>query len=149
MPLPWGAPLRYVLLAGLVLALLTVLGALALQWHRFTEGMGAFRCYVREPGASGSFGRWRRGAARFDTTALRWFPDYVLLASRSLVLDRKELELSGRWPAGEDEGVPRGLTVLRGSVRGRTVDLAVAGCTASALVLWVESGPPGRGVDVV
>lgn len=110
--------------------------------------MGAFPCWLRLPEATGTFGRWRRGAARFDTGALRWFPDYVLLASRSLVLDRGELELFGRWPAGEDDGVPRGLTVLRGSARGTTFELAVTASAAAALVLWVESGPPGRGVNV-
>lgn len=148
MALPWGVPFRLVLVVGLVLALLTVLAALALQWRRFTQGMGAFRCWVRLPDGTGPFARWRRGAARFDTGALRWFPDYVLLASRSLVLERGDIELFGRWSAGEGDEVPRGLTVLRGSCRGRTVELAVAASTAAALVLWVESGPPGRGVNV-
>jgi hypothetical protein len=118
------------------------------QWRRFSRGLGAFRCFVRLPGQAGPFARWRRGAARFDTDALRWFPAYTLLASRSLVLEREELELFGRWAAGDDDGVPQGLTVLRGSVRGRTVELAVPASSASALVLWVESGPPGRGVNV-
>lgn len=148
MALPWGLSFRLVLAVGLALALVTVLAALALQWHRFTQGMGAFRCWVRLPGTSGRFARWRRGAARFDTSALRWFADYVLLASRSLVLERGDLELFGRWTAGEGDGVPHGLTVLRGTCRGRTVELAVAASTAAALVLWVESGPPGRGVNV-
>lgn len=129
-----------------VVVLLAV--AVAVRWRRFSSGLGAFRCYVRVPGSSGAFSRWRRGAARFDTDALRWFPVYTLLASRSLVLDRGELELFGRWSAGQDDGVPHGLTVLRGSVRGRTVELAVPGSSAAALVLWVESGPPGRGVNV-
>lgn len=120
----------------------------AVQWRRFSRGLGAFRCFVRLPGSAGPFARWRRGAARFDTDVLRWFPAYTLLASRSLVLNRCELELSGRSAAGDDDGVPHGLTVLRGSVRGRDVELAVPASSASALVLWVESGPPGRGVNV-
>ncbi len=132
----------------LVVSAAAVVLAVVLAWRRFSSGLGAFRCYVRLPGTDGAFSRWRRGAARFDTDALRWFPSYTLLASRSLVLDRGELELFGRWAAGEDDGVPQGLTVLRGSVRGRTVELAVPVTSAAALVLWVESGPPGRGVNV-
>ncbi|WP_380168811.1 DUF2550 family protein [Jannaschia sp. R86511] len=122
--------------------------AVVLAWRRFSSGLGAFRCFVRLPGTTGAFCRWRRGAARFDTDALRWFPSYTLLASRSLVLDRGELELFERRPVDDDDGVPLGLTVLRGSARGRTVELAVPATSAAALVLWVESGPPGRGVNV-
>ncbi len=145
----WGTSVRSDLLALVVLAVVVLLVvAVVLQWRRFTGGLGAFRCYVRVPGSSRAFARWRRGAARFDTDALRWFPSYTLLASRSLVLDRGELELFGRWASGEDDGVPSGLTVLRGSLRGRTVELAVPVTSAAALVLWVESGPPGRGVNV-
>lgn len=145
----WGTSVRMDVVGALVLAVLVLLvAALVLQWHRFMAGLGAFRCYVRLPGSDGAFARWRRGAARFDTDTLRWFPSYTLLASRSLVLDRCQLELSDRWPAGEDGGVPPGLTVLRGSARGRTVELAVPVTSAAALVLWVESGPPGRGVNV-
>ncbi len=118
------------------------------QWRRFSRGLGAFRCHVRVPGSSGAFSRWRRGAARFDTDALRWFPAYTLLASRSLVMDREELELNGRFRAGHGDGVPQGLTVLEGTMRGTPVELAVPASSAAALVLWVESGPPGRGVNV-
>jgi len=137
------------LLAAVVLAVVvTLVVTVVLQWRRFSSGLGAFRCYVRLPGTSGAFSRWRHGGARFDTDALRWFPSYTLLASRSLVLDRGQLELSDRRSAGPDDGVPQGLTVLRGSLRGRTVELAVPVTSAAALVLWVESGPPGRGVNV-
>ena len=118
------------------------------QWRRFSRGLGAFRCHVRVPGSAGAFSRWRRGAARFDTDALRWFPAYTLLASRSLVMDREELVLDGRFRAGHGDGVPPGLTVLEGRMRGTPVELAVPASSAAALVLWVESGPPGRGVNV-
>lgn len=148
-PYVWGTSLRSDVLALAVLAVLGVLVVVVLRWRRFSGGLGAFRCHVRLPGTAGAFSRWRRGVARFDTDALRWFPAYTLLASRSLVLERGQLELFGRWPAGDDDDVPHGLTMLRGSVRGRTVELAVPGTSASALVLWVESGPPGRGVNVV
>jgi hypothetical protein len=145
----WGLHPRSDDLALVVVVVLATAALLvALQWRRFSRGLGAFRCFVRLPGSEGPFSRWRRGAARFDTDSLRWFPAYTLLASRSLVLGRGELELFGRWAAGGDDGVPQGLTVLRGSVRGRTVELAVPSTSAAALVLWVESGPPGRGVNV-
>ena len=136
------------LVVGLPVAVTTTVVSVALQWRHFLGGLGAFRCFVRLPDATGSAARWRPGAARFDPGALRWFPAYTLLASRSLVLERAELQLFGRWLADEGEGVPVGLTVLRGSARGRTVELAVPGTSASALVLWAESGPPGRGVNV-
>lgn len=131
-----------------MVAVLTTAVSAAVQWRRFTAGLGAFRCFVRLPGATGGAARWRRGAARFDPVALRWFPAYLLLASRSLVLERCELQLAGRRASGGEEGVPAGLTVLQGSVRGRAVELAVPPSSAAALVLWAESGPPGRGVNV-
>ena len=147
--MPWlGASLGLVLLVGLVVAAVTTAVSVVLQWRRFLTGLGTFPCFVRLPDATGTAARWRRGAARFDPGALRWFPAYLLLASRSLVLDRSELQLLGRRAAGEGDDVPVGLTVLGGSIRGRTVELAVPVSSASALVLWAESGPPGRGVNV-
>ena len=142
------ASVGLVLLLVATAAVVAALVSAALRWRRFLGGLGAFRCHVRLPDATGSAARWRRGAARFDPGALRWFPAYMLLASRSLVLERSELQLSSRRSAGEDDGVPVGLTVLRGSIRGRAVELAVPGSSAAALVLWAESGPPGRGVNV-
>ena len=136
------------MLLAALLALVVMVASVVVQWRRFSGSLGAFRCYVRLPGGKGPFSRWRRGAARFDTDVLRWFPSYTLLASRSLVLERGELELFDRRPADGDDGVPSGLTVLLGSVRGRRVELAVPASSAAALVLWVESGPPGRGVNV-
>ena len=136
------------LLLGVVVAVVTTAVSVTVQWRRFTGGLGAFSCFLRLPAATGPAARWRRGAARFDPGALRWFPAYMLLASRSLVMERSELELAGRRTSGEEDGVPAGLTVLQGTVRGRAVELAVPPSSASALALWAESGPPGRGVDV-
>lgn len=121
---------------------------LTLRWFHVSRGLGAFRCYVRLPGSRGPFARWRRGAARFDTHCLRWFPSWTPFASRGLLMERASLELYGRWTAGEDDPVPGGLTVLHGSIGPRSVELAVPASSAAALVLWVESGPPGRGVNV-
>lgn len=124
------------------------LAVVAVQWLRFSRAMGAFRCWVRIPGAAGRFGRWRRGVARFDPIDLRWFPGFLLLASRSLVLERRALELTDRWSAGENDSVPPGLSVVHGTAGGVTVEIALSPASAAAFVLWVESGPPGRGVDV-
>lgn len=140
--------LGWVLLVGTLVALVTTVVSVAFQWRRFVGGLGTFVCFVRRPDQPGAAGRWRRGAARFDPGALRWFPAYMLLASRSLVLERCELQLSGRRPVGEGDAVPPGLTVVHGTVRSGAVELAVPAATASALVLWAESGPPGRGVNV-
>ncbi|MFC5380537.1 DUF2550 family protein [Aquipuribacter nitratireducens] len=139
-------PEAFVLVAlGVVVALVL---ALVLRWRHVSRGLGAFRCYVRLPGSAGALGRWRRGAARFDTHELRWFPTWMPFASRGLCMERSALELFGRWTAGEGDVVPDGLTVLRGSLGRRDVELAVPASSAAALVLWVESGPPGRNVNV-
>jgi hypothetical protein len=147
----WGPslPVEGFALIGLGVVLGLVL-ALVLRWFHVSRGLGAFRCYVRLPdSSSGPFARWRRGAARFDTHALRWFPSWTPFASRGLCMERSALELFGRWTAGEhDDGVPGGLTVLRGRLGARPVELAVPATSAAALVLWVESGPPGRNVNV-
>ncbi|MFC3688156.1 DUF2550 family protein [Aquipuribacter hungaricus] len=146
---PWlHVSVGLALLLGVLVAVVTTVVSVVLQWRRFVAGLGAFECFVRLPDVRGRAGRWRRGAARFDPAALRWFPAYTLLASRSLVFERCEIELSGRRSSDDGEGVPPGLTVLRGTTRSGDVELAVPASSASALVLWAESGPPGRGVNV-
>lgn len=143
----WAGPTDDVAAGLLVITVLSAV-AVALRWQRFSRGLGAFRCFVWLPGSDGAFSKWRRGAARFDRNALRWFPVYTLLTSRSLVFDREQLQLSDRRWSTQDDAVPEGLVVLCGSIRGRSVELAVPKATAAALVLWVESGPPGRNVNV-
>lgn len=144
-----GVSLRYdVLAVAAFLVLAVVVGLGVVQWLRFSRAMGSFRCFVRLPDSAGPFAGWRRGVAKFDPTVLRWFPVYVLVASRSLVVDRGEFELQERRSAGPEDGLPSGLSVVRGTVRGVAVELALPVPSASALVLWVESGPPGRGVNV-
>ena len=94
-------------------------------------------------------GPWRRGIARYDTNALQWYATLTLGLNPSLSLDRARLHLLDRFTAGRDEPrVPHGMSVVAGRYGDQRVDIAMAAGNASAFVLWVESGPPGRGVNV-
>lgn len=142
------------MLFDLVVVVVAAVGLVAVvaviaQRRRIPRGLGTFPCRLRLPDSDGAGARWRTGTARLDTDTLRWIPTAMMLGSGSVVLDRGELDLQGRWTSAADDDAPHGLSVLRGSARGRAVELAVPAQSAAAVVLWVESGPPGRGVDVV
>ena len=111
--------------------------------------LGAFGCLVRVGAADSEMGPWRRGIARYDTNALQWYATLTFGLNPSLSLDRDRLHLQDRFTADRDEPrVPHGMSVVVGRYGDRRVDIAMAAGTASAFVLWVESGPPGRGVNV-
>ena len=111
--------------------------------------LGAFSCLVRIGGPEDHLGPWRRGIARYDIHSLQWYATLTFGLNPSLTLDRAELHLTGRSTTGGGEPrVPHGMSVVSGRYGGQLVDIAMAAGVASAFVLWVESGPPGRGVNV-
>ncbi len=114
------------------------------------QRLGAFDCLVRVGAVGHPLGPWRSGIARYDTNALQWYATLTFGLNPSLTLDRAELHLLDRFTTGRGEPrVPHGMSVVSGRYGARRVDIAMAAGVASAFVLWVESGPPGRGVNVV
>jgi hypothetical protein len=112
---------------------------------------GAFECHVRRP-FPGETRSWRSGIARYEGTrisifalvSLAWWPTVTLYRDRLTVLERRQ---------GVDEVgapiLPSGpATVLRCRYDDRLVDLAMDDLAAGGFSVWVESGPPGRGVNV-
>lgn len=143
-----------VVLVGL-LALIVLVG------RRLSLGSmrGTFECYIREvnsPGAAAPGAArttpWRAGLARYDgsriaffaTLAFRWWP--------SRVFDRNRLEIVDRLHGAEASHAPPVATgsaaILRCRHDGNVVELAMDEMAASGFAVWVESGPPGRGINV-
>lgn len=137
-------------LLAVALVLVAAVVLLVVRRLALARQLGAFDCLVRVGGVDTPMGQWRRGIARYDTNVLQWYATMTLGLSPSLTLDRAELRLLERFTAGPDEPrVPDGMSVVVGRYGNRRVAIAMAAGTASAFVLWVESGPPGRGVNVV
>lgn len=132
------------LLAGCVIIVLW----LAALWVRRrsigTSGTVAL-CAVRHPGAP----RWRLGLLRLGAQDLAWFGVTGITSRPSLVWPREDLEIS--TPREEDVSVPgleRPVSIVLTGRRGHLGDLAVERPVYFSLRSWLESAPPGHGVDL-
>jgi hypothetical protein len=131
-------------LLGTVLVVLLVVR----RWL-LVSTQGAFGCHVRTGGSGTS---WRAGVARYEaarlavftTLALAWWPSLVLYRDRLAVVDRRS--------AADDTSGPSSATatttILRCRYDGRVVEIAMDERVAGGFAVWVESGPPGRGINV-
>lgn len=139
-----------VLLVGVVLVVLVAaLSLVVLRRLILARTMGAFACLVRTGRVGRRKGPWRRGIARYDTNALQWYATLTFGLNPSLTLERCQLRLLGRSTTAPGEHrVPDRMSVVSGRFGDQEVDIAMADPVASAFVLWLESGPPGRGVNV-
>ena len=151
----WGPgvlDLRLVLAVTVLAAGVAVL--LLVRRVFLSQFYGAFECLLRELpvelGEPESTGPWRSGLARYDGDRLRWYSSLAIGLGPSLVIERQLLEfIARRDGGGESAGrSTSGTVVLTLSYGARLLELAVAARYAAALTLWVESGPPGRGLDV-
>ncbi|MGF1646637.1 MAG: DUF2550 family protein [Kineosporiaceae bacterium] len=135
--------------AVVVLAALLLVVVLVRRWA-LVAAAGAFECQVRS-GSQGS--AWRAGVARYDAAqlsifpllSLSWWPALVLTRHRLSVVDRRR----GSDGAGPGDLRPvAGTTVLRCRYEGRVIEIAMDDRVAGGFAVWVESGPPGRGINV-
>ncbi|MGF1661359.1 MAG: DUF2550 domain-containing protein [Kineosporiaceae bacterium] len=145
-----GAARAVGLVAALVvLAAILLLVVLIRRWA-LVSSPGAFECRVR-PGGPGT--AWRAGVARYDAVrlsffpllSLSWWPALVLVRHRLSVVDRRR---GGGEPGAEGLVVAAGTTVLRCRYEDRVIEIAMDDRMAGGFAVWVESGPPGRGISV-
>lgn len=135
--------------AVVVLAALLLVAVLIRRWA-LASAPGAFECRVRNGGAGSP---WRAGVARYDAARLSFFPLLSLSWWPALVLARHRLSVVDRRRGGADPGTEGpaaavGTTVLRCRYEGRVIEIAMDDRMVGGFAVWVESGPPGRGISV-
>ncbi len=110
---------------------------------------GAFELTVsaRATGAAG----WAIGTGVYDGDRLLWFRTFSLAWRPSRVLARDDVQISGRRaPArGESSLLAPGSVVVDCLHGIRPLRLALAPAALTGLLAWLESSPPGRGVNTV
>ncbi len=138
---------------GLLVACVAGVGWLVARRSILISMRGAFDCQLRfvptpRSALTDSDTRWRVGIARYSAThvsffvvlGVGWWPSRVFDRRRMSVLDRRPTSGEGLW-AGEG-------MILRCEYENQPVELAMDAHAAGAFAVWVESGPPGRGVDL-
>lgn len=134
-----------------VVTVVGVLLVLLLAVRRWLLGssQGAFACHLRVGGSGTS---WRAGVARYEAARLAFFASFALSWWPSTTLYRDRLSMVDRRSALDDPGGPSSATattiILRCRYDGRVVEIAMDERVAGGFTVWVESGPPGRGINV-
>lgn len=133
-----------VLLAGCLLVALW----LVLLWlrRRALAAHGPVSpCAVRLPGSH----RWRLGLLRLSSEQLDWFSVSGVTTSPTMSWAREGLDIS--TPSAEAVSIPGLVTAVSLTLSGESgdlADLALESKIYPAVRSWLESAPPGRGVNV-
>lgn len=103
-------------------------------------------CAVRLPGSP----RWRLGLLRLSSGQLDWFSVTGMTTSPTMSWTREGLDIS--TPSSEIVSIPGLLSAvsltLSDETAGDLADLALEPKIYPAVRSWLESAPPGRGVNV-
>jgi hypothetical protein len=103
-------------------------------------------CAVRLPGSH----RWRLGLLRLSSDQLDWFSVSGMTTSPTMSWTREGLDIS--TPSSETVSIPGLLSAvclrLSDESAGDLADLALEPKIYPAVRSWLESAPPGRGVNV-
>ncbi|GAB3112552.1 hypothetical protein GCM10027055_15740 [Janibacter alkaliphilus] len=137
--------LTEILLAAGCLLVLAWL-ALILVRRRRIGALGPIAlCAVRLPGRP----RWRLGLLRLGPEGLGWFSVTGVTTRPRLLWPRDDLEIS--TPQDEQVSVPgleRPVAISLHGPAGHLADLAVERQVYFTVRSWLESAPPGHGVNV-
>ncbi|WP_229051344.1 DUF2550 domain-containing protein [Aeromicrobium sp. Leaf350] len=136
------------LLAVVVLAI--VLLALVVVRRRSIERRsGAFELTVsrRDSGAAG----WSIGTGVYHDDHLEWYRTFSLAWRPTIVLPRRGVEISGRRQPDGAEGhvLSPGYVVVDLQASEGQFRLALTPPALTGLLAWLESSPPGRGINTV
>ncbi|HLR83438.1 MAG TPA: DUF2550 domain-containing protein, partial [Nocardioidaceae bacterium] len=131
-----------------VVAILAVI-ALIVRRRILARDGGTFELSVnkRRPSASGRTSRgWTLGLGRYSDEQLEWFRVFSLGIRPSLVLERGHVEVTSRRdPTGPEAfALYAGNVIVECRAQGRTIQLGLSPESLTALLAWLESGPPGR-----
>lgn len=128
--------------------LLAVLVAVILRRRRLTSRLGTFDCSVRQ--ARGAHRRWALGVARYETDRLDWYRTFSLSPRPSCTFARRALDVTlFRQAEGmELVAVQPGAMIVECRHDGVEIELAMSNDAYTGFASWMESAPPGQGVNV-
>jgi hypothetical protein len=128
------------------LLLLAVLG-IALLWlrrHLLASGGPLLPCALRTPPSTA----WRLGLLRFGAESLDWFTLGGLTLRPARTWRRSSVGIGIPQPTTEPiPGLPDPLRVTA-EADGQQFEFAMARGTHTAMRSWMESAPPGFGVNI-
>ncbi|UPK73890.1 DUF2550 domain-containing protein [Nocardioidaceae bacterium SCSIO 66511] len=131
-----------------VLAILVVV-AVIVRRRLLARGGGTFELSLnrRPPGSSGKAARgWTLGVGRYAGERLEWFRVFSLGMRPSYTIERGHVEVTGRRdPVGPEVfALYTGNVVVECRSDDGTIQLALSPESLTAMLAWLESGPPGR-----
>lgn len=133
--------------------LLAALVAVVLRRRRLTSRLGTFDCSIRA--ARGSRRRWALGVARYETDRLDWYRTFSLSPRPSCTYARRALgvTLFREAEGAELVAVQPGAMIVECRLEGEDVgreeiEFAMSPDAYTGFASWLESAPPGQGVNV-
>lgn len=138
------------LFAAVAGVLVLLVAGLILRRFLLSRELGTFDCSLRSEPSRHSAGRWMVGVARYETDRLDWFrifavsprPRRSFARARLVVLDRREPE------GPEVYAVVQGSVIVRCAYGTSVLELAMSDLAYSGFATWLESAPPGQGINV-
>lgn len=126
-----------------VVAALYVVAVLVSRWLLNSAG-GLFDCALRESG-----GHWRPGLARYSDDRLQWYRLWHPLPLPAVVFRRSAVALRGQRSPTRDEalltyGPAQVIRVESADDPDVQWELALNEGSATGLLSWLESAPPGQ-----
>ena len=132
-------------LAGILVAALLALGALAIRRRMLTRRGGTFDCSLRLTPAGHGKG-WTLGVGRYAGDTLEWYRVFSYSPRPGRVFGRRRLEIvDRRVPQGaETVALLSGAVVVRCRDGEEFVELAMGNDALTGFLSWLESAPPGE-----
>jgi Protein of unknown function (DUF2550) len=128
--------------------LLAVLVAVVLRRRRLTSRLGTFDCSIRQ--SRGTRRRWALGVARYETDRLDWYRTFSLSPRPSCTYARRALGVTLFREAEGNEliAVQPDAMIVECRHEGVEIELAMSHDAYTGFASWLESAPPGQGVNV-
>ncbi|MEZ0166318.1 DUF2550 domain-containing protein [Kineococcus sp. LSe6-4] len=136
-------------------ALVVVLVLVVLRRRRLLARLGTFDCSIRQ--ARGARRRWALGVAQYERDRLDWYRTFSLSPRPSCTYARRALAVTVFRDAEglELAAVQPGAMIVEcrletGAVagQGEEIEFAMGRDAYTGFASWLESAPPGQGVNV-
>lgn len=129
-------------------ALLVVLVLVVVRRRRLLGRLGTFDCSIRQARRRGR--RWALGVAQYETDRLDWYRTFSLSPRPSCSYARRALAVTVFRDAEGSElvAVQPGAMIVECRLDGEDVELAMGRDAYTGFASWLESAPPGQGVNV-
>nr|WP_281373294.1 DUF2550 domain-containing protein [Kineococcus aurantiacus] len=132
--------------------MLVLLVAVVARRRRLTSRLGTFDCSIRQ--VRGARRRWALGVARYETDRLDWYRTFSLSPRPSCTYARRALTVSLFREAEGSElaAVQPGAMIVECRLEvdglGEEIEFAMGRDAYTGFASWLESAPPGQGVNV-